>query len=96
MKKLIWLDILIIILFLLSVYLILTRIFGQSASDLSIILSLFSVIGGLVIRLTFFIVDFNMEFGEFKVKTGHHFEAVKDGFSKVKGDMNLIKKKLKI
>jgi len=96
MKKLIWLDILIIILFILSVYFILTRIFGHSASDLTIMISLFSLIGSFVIRLTFFVAGFNREFGEFKVKTIHGFERVKEDMNLIKEDLGLIKNKLKI
>jgi len=77
-----WLDVLMIILFLLSVYFILTRIFGHSASDLTITISLF---GFLAVGL----YALNREIGEFKIRTIHSF----DNISK---DMNLIKKKLKI
>jgi len=80
--KISWIDIVIIILFLLSLYLILTRIFGHSASDLTITITLFSLLGGLVYKL-------NREFGEFKIKTVN-------SFTNLKGDINLIKKKLKI
>lgn len=96
MKKFSWIDVVIIILFLLSVYLILTRIFGESASDLTIIVSLFSFLGGLIFKLVFLVSESNREFGEFKIKTIHSFTAVKHDFDNIKESIELIKRKLKI
>lgn len=84
-----WIDIIIIILFLLSLYLILTRIFGHSATDLTITISLFTFLGSLVFKLTYFILNFNREFGEFKIKSINSFDNIKE-------DISLIKKKLKV
>jgi len=81
-KKFSWIDIVLIILFLLAVYFISTRIFGHSASDLTISMTLFSLLGGLLYKL-------NREFGEFKVKTINSFD-------KMGSDFSLIKNKLKI
>ncbi len=89
MKKFKWIDILIIALFLLVVYFILTRIFGHSASDLTIMISLFAFLGSLIFKLTFFVFNFNREFGEFKIKTINSFGRLRE-------DIGLIKKKLKI
>jgi len=80
-EKISWIDILIIILFILAVYFILTRIFGHSASDLTISITLFTFLVGLLYKL-------NREFGEFRVRTIN-------SFAKLKKDMNLIKKRLK-
>lgn len=81
-RKISWIDIVIIILFILAVYFILTRIFGHSASDLTISITLFSLLGGLLYKL-------NREFGEFKIKAINSFDNIKQ-------DLNLIKKKLKV
>lgn len=77
-----FLDILIVILFLLSVYFVLTRIFGHSATDLTITLTFIGALGTLLYRL-------NREFGEFKMKTVMSFE-------KIHTDMEKLKTKLKI
>ncbi len=103
MRRFSWLDIIIILLFLFSVYLILTRIFGNSASDLSIIVSLFGLFGSLVTRVMYAVYHLNREIGEFKIKTAHGFQKVKDdmdfvksGTELLKSDMSLIKKKLRV
>jgi len=46
MKKFDFIDLIILILFLLAFYFILTRIFGHSATDISIGFTLISGIGG--------------------------------------------------
>lgn len=81
-RKINWIDILIIILFILAVYFILTRIFGHSASDLVISITLFTLLAAALYRL-------NRELGEFKIKTLNSFDKLKE-------DINLIKEKLKI
>ena len=80
-QKINWIDLLIVGLFLLTVYFILTRIFGHSASDLAISTSLFTFLGSLLYKL-------NREFGEFKVKTINAFDRLKE-------DINYIKEKIK-
>ena len=87
--KIPWLEILLVILFILSVYLILTRIFGHSATDLIISTSLFTFLGGLVYYILDHLIKLNREFGEFKIKTISAFERLKE-------DINKIKLKLKI
>lgn len=84
-----FLDILIVILFLLFVYFVLTRIFGHSATDLSIMMSLFSVLGTFLAKGAYEVYKLNREFGEFKVKTIISFE-------KMHADMEKIKNKLKV
>ncbi|MGC9309574.1 MAG: hypothetical protein ACP5D2_02665 [Candidatus Nanoarchaeia archaeon] len=73
-------DIIIIILSLLLVYFILTRIFGNSASDLTIMVTLFLVFAGLLYRL-------NKEFGEFRIKSINSLDQIKK-------DICLIKEKV--
>lgn len=80
--KISWIDILLVILFIISVYFILTRIFGHSATDLTISVSLFTFLAGLLYKL-------NRELGEFKIKSINSFDNLKQ-------DMTLIRKKLKI
>lgn len=80
MKKISWIDIAIVILFILAVYFILTRIFGHSATDITISVTLFTLVGGLLYKL-------NMEFGEFRIRTMNNFDNLKD-------DINGIKNKL--
>ena len=70
-------DIVIILLFLLSVYFILTRIFGRSATDLMIGVTLFSLLGGLLYKL-------NREFGEFKITTISSFKKLKEDIIEIK------------
>jgi hypothetical protein len=82
MTKIKLIDIIIIILFILAVYFILRRIFGHSATDISISVTLFMLLGTLLYKL-------NREFGEFKVKSVYTFEKMKE-------DLNLIKKKLRV
>ncbi len=82
-------DILIVILFILSVYFILTRIFGHSASDLTISVTLFIFLGSLIFKLMYIIFDIDKELSEFRVRTIYSFNNIKE-------NMNLIKNKLKI
>lgn len=82
MNKIKFIDFVIVVLFVLSVYFILTRIFGHSASDITITITLFGLLGSGLYKL-------NREFGEFKIKTIH-------SFSMIKNDLSLIKDKLKV
>ena len=77
-------------------YFILTRIFGHSATDLTIMISLFTFLGGVVFRLTYFVFDFNKDFGEFKVKTMNSFGKLKNDTNLIQDDIDLIKSKLNI
>ena len=80
-QKINWIDLLIVGLFLLTVYFILTRIFGHSASDLTISVSLFTFLGSLLYKL-------NREVGELKINTVN-------AFGRLKEDISFIKKKVK-
>jgi hypothetical protein len=63
-----WIDALIIALFLLSVYLILTRLFGHSATDLQIIFSVFSIYTSALFYIFNFLYKMNRELGEIKTE----------------------------
>ena len=76
-QKINWIDLLIVGLFLLTVYFILTRIFGHSASDLTISVSLFTFLGSLLYKL-------NREVGELKVNTVNAFGRLKEDISFIK------------
>jgi len=77
MVKVSWIDIAIILLFILAVYFILTRIFGHSATDLTISFTLFTLLGGLLYKL-------NREIGEFKIKTINSFKMLKEDIKGLK------------
>lgn len=84
------LDVVLLLLFLLSVYFILTRIFGHSATDLTITVSLFTFLGTLLFRVMHILLGLNREFGEFKVKTIQSFGNMKQDMQVIKG--HLLKK----
>lgn len=70
-------DIVLVILFLMIIYFLLTRVFGHSASDLTISVSLFTFLAGLLYKL-------NREFGEFKIKTIQSFGNMKQDVKVIK------------
>lgn len=72
-----WTDALLIILFIAVLYLILTRIFGHSASDLSILIGLFTLLFTNQYRL-------NREIGEVKMTMKHSFEKVKEDITAIR------------
>lgn len=84
-----WVDILAVILFLLSVYLILLRLFGHSPTEIEIMIMLFSLIITLIFKGYTEISKLNREVGEIKI-------GVMNEFKKVTEDMQMIKNKLKI
>ena len=73
-----FLDLVIIVLFLLAVYFILTRIFGHSATDFTIMVTLFTILGGLLYNL-------NRELGEFKVRTINSFKRMGGRYESLEG-----------
>ena len=81
-KKISLIDVLIILLFLLALYFILTRILGHSATDLAITVTLFSLLATALYKL-------NREIGEFKIRSINTFDRLKD-------DLELIKNKLDV
>lgn len=76
-KKISLIDIIIILLSILAVYFIITRIFGHSATDLTISVTLFTLLGGLLYKL-------NREIGEFKIKTMNSFKMLKEDIESIK------------
>ena len=76
-KKIDIIDITIIILFMLAIYFILTRIFGHSATDTIISVTLFTLLVGLLYKL-------NRELGEFKIKTMNSFNNLKEDIIEIK------------
>ena len=82
------LDLVIVLLFLLFVYFVLTRIFGHSATDFTIMITLFTILGGLLYNL-------NREFGEFKVKTVHGFGKVREDIKEIDGKLIRIESYIK-
>ncbi len=78
-----------IILFILAVYMILTRLFGHSVTDLAITAGLFTLL---------FINQYhlNREMGEMKTSMKFSFTHVKDDIGTIKNDLISIKKKLKV
>ncbi|MBU0460380.1 MAG: hypothetical protein KKH52_03690 [Nanoarchaeota archaeon] len=86
MVKIIWLDVLGIVFLIFAVYLILTTIFGNSATPIEVTLMLFLGIGSLFGSQ---IYKLNREVGEIKIN-------MKYSFNKIKEDMDAIKKKLKV
>ena len=79
-KRISWIDIAIVILFILAVYFILTRIFGHSATDITISVTLFTLVGGLLYKL-------NREFGEFKMITMNSFNNLKEDINEIKNKL---------
>lgn len=76
-KKFDWIDLLIVILFVMAVYFVLTRLFGYSDSDLTISITLFTLMGGMLYKL-------NREFGEFKIRTITSFDNLKKDINGIK------------
>lgn len=91
-----WVELLAIILFLLSVYLILTRIFGQSATDLVIGVGLFTFLGVLIYNNMSQIAKLSREVGEIKVGVKNGFEKVSVDMKRLSEGMQKVKNKLKI
>jgi len=86
MVKIIWLDVLGIAALIFAVYLILTTIFGNSATPIEVTLMLFLGLGSLFGSQ---IYKLNREVGEIKINMKHSFNNIKE-------DINSIKKKLNI
>lgn len=89
MAKITWVQALSIVLFVLVVYMILTRIFGHSATDLAITITLFTLLYVNQYHL-------NREVGEIRITTKQSFEKFREENNLIKQDLQLIKTKLKI
>lgn len=91
-KKIEWLEILFWMIMIVLFIMILTRIFGKSATDIQIYLAFFAsllIIMGRIIKLNNNFGKLSREIGEFKIKTINSFDKIKE-------DINSIKKKLKV
>ena len=80
--KITWTQVLAVLLFILVVYMILTRIYGHSATDIAIALGLFTLLFVNQYQL-------NREVGEIKLSLKHSFQRVHE-------DITMIKRKLKV
>ncbi len=90
MKVIDWiLNILIVVFFIGTVYMILWRVFGDSPTEFQVVSWIIGLLSMAVFRLFTLIYGVNREVGEIKV-------GVKSGFRKIKDDMGLIKNKLEI
>lgn len=83
-SKISLIDAMIIILFLMEVYFILTRIFGHSATDLTIAITLFTLLGGMMYRL-------KREVGELKIKTINSFGRLNEDIRQIEDGLSQIK-----
>ncbi|MBS3080988.1 hypothetical protein J4221_05930 [Candidatus Pacearchaeota archaeon] len=86
MRKITLADIILIILFLFAIALALWYLFGDSPTFEQIIIGfILPVIFGIAIKIA--IIETRLNYIE---------KNIKEGFNRIKGDMNLIKNKLKI
>ncbi len=80
MSRINWLEVLFWIIILLLLAMVLTRIFGHSATDVQIYLAFIS---GLLVVMTQ-IVKMNREIGEIKIQMKNSFRKVRDDIEKLK------------
>ena len=88
--KIEWLEILIWIVLIILFIMILTRIFGSSATDLQIYTGFITSLVAIVL----FMAKHYRETGEIKQDMKYGFEKVKNSFTKVSGDINRIENKI--
>ena len=88
-----WLDLLGIIFLLFAVYLILTTIFGNSATPIEVTVMLFVGLGTLFGTQLY---KLNREIGETRVKTKHGFNKMKEDFGIIKTNFNIVKEDFNI
>ena len=91
-KKIEWFEILFWIFLIILIIMILSRIFGKSATDINIILT----IAAIMLAIMGHIVKMNREIGEIKVGIKYSFNNIKNDMNSIKKGLNLIKKKLKV
>ncbi len=82
--KFTWVDGLMILLSVLVIYMILTRIFGHSATELTIMITLFTLLGINQYKL-------NRELGEQNMMIKGSFERMRDAVQEIKGEMHEMK-----
>ncbi len=81
-NKFTWIDGLIVLIFMVVVYMLLTRIFGHSATDLAITVGLFVLLFTNQYKI-------NREMGELKSNMAH-------SFNKIREDVGLIRTRLRV
>lgn len=81
------LNLLLIVFFIIVIYLILERVFGNSPTDFQLILWISGFFGTAILKIFNLIYDINRETGELKTN-------VKNGFDRIKIDIRLINNKL--
>ncbi len=90
--KFIWLDVLGVVFLLFAIYLILTTIFGNSATPIEVTLMLFIGLGSLFGSQLY---KLNRETGEIRVSMKQSFERVKEDIKEIKRDISFIKNRIK-
>lgn len=88
--KIEWMEVLFWIIMIILFIMILTRVFGSSATDIQIYLGFIS---GLFMIMSF-IAKHHREIGEIKMEMRYGFEEIKRSFNRVKEDMDRIENKL--
>ena len=97
-KKIEPLEILLWVVILILFYMILTRIFGNSATDIQIylgFLSSFLVVIGFLIGTNNKVSNLNREMGEAKISIKHNFERVRNDVNIIKEDTNKLREDIK-
>lgn len=79
-KEINWLEILLWIILIAIFIMILTRIFGKSATDVQLYLGFFS---GLLVVMGY-LAKLNREFGEFKIEVRNALEQIREGINNLK------------
>ena len=91
MKIIDWvLNILLIIFFIGSIFMILWRIFGNSPTDFQVISWVVGLFSVAVFKLFTFTYNMNREVGELKVGVKNGFGGIKESFRRVKEDIGRI------
>ena len=88
--KIEWLEILFWIIMIILFIMVLTRVFGSSATEIQIYIGFIS---GFIVVMGF-IAKHHREIGVMKSEMKRGFEKVRGSFDKVKGDMDRIESKI--
>lgn len=93
MKIVDWvINILLVMSFIIMMYFILWRIFGDSPTDFSVTSSVLGFIGMAFLKIFTFIFVINREVGELKIGVREGFRRIKEDIGSLKEDMNGVKK----